>query len=235
MAPGHKGPDALQLIKEISHVIFSMSCINQEVNVMEQYVDHLWLKFHKALLNYIRKNISNPEDAKDLLQNVFLKIHTHIHRLKEKEKVTSWIYQITRNTIIDTFRSNGKKKIESLPLLDGKTGMTLDDHEESWKKEIGLLLIEMLEELPEKYRSVLKWYEFENLTHKEIAMRLGISVSGSKTRVQRSREKLKELLLCGCRREVEGKESKSENLPQPCSHLVKIGENNWCFKRLHDA
>jgi RNA polymerase sigma-70 factor (ECF subfamily) len=202
---------------------------------MEEYLIQLWQKFHKTLLNFIRKNISNPEDAKDILQNVFLKIHTKIHRLKEKEKVSSWIYQITRNTIIDTFRTNGKKKTESLPLMDGKTGVTYDTHEESWKKEIASLLMEMVEELPEKYRSVLKWYEFDGLTHKEIALRLGISVSGSKTRVQRSRDKLKELLICGCRAEVEADNNESVSPPPPCSHLVKIGENNWCFKRLHDS
>jgi RNA polymerase sigma-70 factor (ECF subfamily) len=202
---------------------------------MEEYLNQLWQKFHKALLNFIKMNISNREDAEDILQNVFLKIHTNIHRLKEKEKVVSWIYRITRNTIIDSFRTNGKKRVEPLPHIDGKTGITYDVREESWKEEIASLLMEMVEELPGKYRSVLKMYELDGLSHKEIALRLGISVSGSKTRVQRSREKLKELLVCGCRAQVETNKTKSLPLPPLCSHLVKIGQDNLCFKRLHKA
>jgi RNA polymerase sigma-70 factor, ECF subfamily len=202
---------------------------------MEEYVNYLWQEFHNALLNFIRKNISNPEDAKDILQNVFLKIHTNIHRLKEKENVSSWIYKITKNTIIDTFRSHGKKKLESLPRLDGKRIVADEDPEESWKIEISSFLREMVETLPEKYRCVLKWHEFDGLTHKEIALRLGISVSGSKTRVQRSRDKLKELLICGCRTAVAVDSRESVNPPPACSHLVKIGENNLCFKRLHGS
>jgi RNA polymerase sigma-70 factor (ECF subfamily) len=201
---------------------------------MEEYFNQLWQKFNKALLNFIKKNIFNPEDAEDILQNVFLKIHTHIHKLKEKEKVASWIYQITRNTIIDSFRTTVKKKEEHLPHIDSKAATTHHTGDESWKEEITILLMEMVEELPEKYRSVLKWYEFEGLSHKDIARRLGVSISGSKTRVQRSREKLKELLICGCRVQLESDKNKSSLPPPPCSHLVKMGQYNLCFKRLHN-
>ena len=199
---------------------------------MEEYLNQLWQKFNKALLHFIRKNIYNPEDAEDILQNVFLKIHTSIHQLKEKEKVASWIYQITRNTIIDSFRSNGKKKAESLPHQDGKVGLTVNDYDTSWKEEIASLLMEMVEELPEKYRSVLKWHEFDGLSHKEIARRLGVSVSGSKTRVQRSRDKLKELLICGCHAQLTVDKNKAALPPPSCSHLVKVGQYNVCVKRL---
>ncbi|MCP4152650.1 MAG: RNA polymerase sigma factor SigZ [bacterium] len=190
---------------------------------MDEFLNQLWQKFHKALLNFIKKNISNSEDAEDLLQNVFLKIHTNIHQLKEKEKVTSWLYQITRNAIYDSFRINGKQKVDILPLMDGRVGHSDDSHDDFWKQEILSCLMEMIEELPEKYRSVLKLYEFDGLSHKEIAQRLGISVSGSKSRVQRSKEKLKEVLVCGCRTEAS------------CLHLVKMGQSNYCSKQTKQA
>ncbi len=202
---------------------------------MEEFVNQLWQKFHKALLNYIKKNISNPEDAEDLLQNVFLKIHTNIHQLKEREKVSSWLYQITRNTIIDSYRTNGNKRAELLPHLDGSVGMVDNSHEESWKMEISSCVERMIEELPEKYRSVLKWYEFDGLSHKEIARRLGISVSGSKTRVQRSREKMKELFICGCRTEVEVNKSKSDSAPPACTYLVKTGRSDICLQKVQHS
>lgn len=202
---------------------------------MEEYIEKLWLNFHKALLNFIKKKIANPEDAEDILQTVFLKIHTHIDKLKEKEKVVSWLYQITRNTIIDSYRTSVKNKAEIVSLTDNEAGAAENDDnndEESWKNEIASFLVAMAGNLPEKYGSVFKMYELDRLTHQQIAERLGISVSGSKTRVQRSREKLKEILVCGCRSVVESNKDETANPPSACSHLVKIGQNNLCVKRM---
>ncbi len=209
--------------------------MNAEVTVMDEFVTQLWRKFHEALLNYIKKNISNPEDAEDILQNVFLKIHTNIHQLKEKEKVSSWLYRVTRNTIIDTYRVNGNKKAELLTHLDDKIGMEDDSLEKSWELEISSCVKRMIRQLPEKYRTVLAWYEFDGLTHKQIAQRLGISVSGSKTRVQRSREKMKELFICGCNTEGEFKKGKSADSPAACTYLVKTGRTDICVQKLEDA
>ncbi len=202
---------------------------------MEEFVKELWETFHKALLNYIKKRISNPEDAEDILQNVFVKIQTNIHQLKEKEKVTSWLYLITRNTIIDTYRANGKHREQTAPNMEGNLdNVSLSDEtqEAAWEAEIAACVKGMVEELPEKYRDVLKWYEFDGLSHKQIADKLAISVSGSKTRVQRSREKIKELLLCGCRVEGEFREGPSPDSPPVCGHLVKRAQADLCMQKL---
>ena len=206
---------------------------------MEEFVMQLWLKFHKALLNYIKKNISNPEDAEDILQTVFLKIHKNIHTLMEKEKVLPWLYQITRNTIIDSYRTNGKTKAKLLPYMDSNMDSHMDSNfgipddakVEAWDLEISSCVKKMIAELPEKYAGVLTLYEFDGLSHKEIAQRLGISISGSKTRVQRSREKMKALLICGCRTETEANTNRNADSKSPCSYLVKMGKANLCLQR----
>ncbi|MCP4219460.1 MAG: RNA polymerase sigma factor SigZ [bacterium] len=198
---------------------------------MDEFVNQLWKEFHKALLNFIKKNISNPEDAEDILQNVFLKIYAGIHLLKEKEKVTSWLYQITRNTIIDSYRAKGKNEVTELMQMDGIVGAEDPVYEKAREREIAGCLSELVEELPEKYRNVMKLYEFESFTHKEIAHRLGISVSASKTRVQRSREKLQESLKCCCRSRVESKNKRSASHSN-CSYLQKRGRNELCTKAL---
>lgn len=199
---------------------------------MDQYLNELWLNFHKALLNYIKKNLGNPEDAEDILQNVFVKILSNIDKLKDKEKVTPWMYRITRNTIIDSYRAGERPLAQPLPLLDETASLAGNEPDESWKTEVTGLLMEMVNELPDKYRDVLQWYEFEGLTHREIASRLGVTVSGSKTRVQRSREKLKEMLICGCRAHVEIGTQPKDSGPPLCDHLLKMGPLNVCVKRL---
>ena len=138
---------------------------------MEEFLNQLWLDFHKALLNFIKKNISNPEDAEDILQNVYLKIHTNIHGLKEKEKVSSWLYQVTRNTIIDHFRANAKGKTETLPLMDGKIDKTGKTGEESWNKEIASFLMKMAEEFKMKIITVKDLIEYRR-QHEKLVERV---------------------------------------------------------------
>ena len=68
----------------------------------------IWADFGSKLLSFIKARVNNPENAEDILQEVFIKIHEKSNQLKDERKLTSWIYQITRNAIIDYHR---KKKI----------------------------------------------------------------------------------------------------------------------------
>ena len=67
--------------------------------------ERVWEAFHTPLQHFIRRRISDEASAEDVLQDVFLKIHQHVETLKDVKKLESWIYQITRNAIIDSYRS----------------------------------------------------------------------------------------------------------------------------------
>ena len=73
----------------------------------------LWLEYQNQIRGFIRNKINDSETVEDILQNVFIKIHTEITKLKSTEKLKSWLFQITRNTIIDYYRT--KKIIEEVP------------------------------------------------------------------------------------------------------------------------
>src|SRR5687767_1409298 len=73
-------------------------------------LDEVYTKFYKSLLGYINSKINNKEDAEDILQNVFVKMQANISTLSDKEKIQHWLYRITRNTIIDYYRTNATKK-----------------------------------------------------------------------------------------------------------------------------
>src|SRR5260370_16714967 len=66
----------------------------------------VWDEFHAPLQQFIRRRISDEATAEDVLQDVFLKIHQHMETLKDVKKLEGWIYQITRNAIIDSSRSS---------------------------------------------------------------------------------------------------------------------------------
>ena len=79
-------------------------------------IEILWNQFSSGLKSFIFSRVKNDADTDDILQNVYLKIHDNIHSLKDKSKIKPWIYQITRNLIIDYFRADkhGIRKLTEL-------------------------------------------------------------------------------------------------------------------------
>ena len=158
----------------------------------------LWEQFNKSLKRFINKYVDNVYDAEEILQDVFCKIHERINTLKDKDKLPVWVYQITRNTIIDYYR---KRRI-TLDLSEVADSYVVTV-EENPVEELALCLKPMVDSLPEKYKQAIILTEYEGLTQKELADKLGLSLSGAKSRVQRARLKLKELLLNCCHFELD--------------------------------
>ncbi|HCL02713.1 MAG TPA: RNA polymerase sigma factor SigZ [Lachnoclostridium phytofermentans] len=158
-------------------------------------IESIWEEFNKPLKSYIKKRINNYQDVEDILQIVFLKIYNNINNLRVSNNLQSWIYTITRNTIIDFYRpQNNDMHIECLPediYIEQQDEITVN-------KELAECLKTMIQYLPEKYKQAIIMIEFEKLSQKEIALQLGLSVSGAKSRVQRARLRLKEMVLDCC-------------------------------------
>ncbi|WP_372632925.1 RNA polymerase sigma factor SigZ [Cohnella sp.] len=165
----------------------------------------VWNEFHQDLSSFIKRRISNPFDAEDLLQEVFRKIHDSIDRMDDESKIHSWVYRITRNTITDFYRSHAKKKSAEIQLeleagLDFPTQLEVENN---LNPLVSQWLNCIVQSLDDKYREAILLTEFGNITQKELAEKLGLSISGAKSRVQRARVKLKELLLACCHIELD--------------------------------
>lgn len=154
----------------------------------------IWEEFSIPLKKFIAKRVQNKYDAEDILQDIFYKIHDHIETLKDESKIQAWVYQNTRIAIIDYYRTKSVTvELTDLPDMISDADFTNDDI----SHEVADCLKSILDHLPEKYRVAIVLTEFESLTQRELAQRLGLSLSGAKSRVQRARVKLKEILL-GC-------------------------------------
>lgn len=175
---------------------------------MDLSTEKVWKDFSSGLRSFIGHRVSNYSQEDDILQDIFVKIHRNISTVSNETKLRSWVYQIARNTIIDHYRKN-KTKTEELDIE------RLEDNEEEFLKignecsgegnsyespsaEIAAGLREMVGQLPEKYAEALLLVEFNGLTQPELAEKLGISVSGAKSRVQRGRQMLKDALMRCC-------------------------------------
>jgi RNA polymerase sigma-70 factor, ECF subfamily len=115
--------------------------------------------------------------------------------VKDQEKLRSWIYQIARNAIIDHYRAKhvADEYTDDIP-------QAKDDDAESPDMTIRLAasLHEMIEEIPEPYRRALILTELEGASQKTLAEKEGITLSGAKSRVQRGRRMLKDVLQDCC-------------------------------------
>jgi RNA polymerase sigma-70 factor (ECF subfamily) len=167
---------------------------------LQTTTERVWETFHTPLQQFIRRRISDETAAEDLLQDVFLDIHQHIGTLRDVKKLESWIYQVTRNAIIDYYRSK-----RATTTLDVPEALHLSEElpDEDIVTELFPSVRAMVLSLPAKDRQALILTEYQGLTQKELAERLGLSLSGAKSRVQRARAKLKQQLLACCHFELD--------------------------------
>lgn len=161
----------------------------------------LWNMFRHPLQSYISYRISDPTLADDILQEVFLKIHAHIETLGDESNIESWVYRIARNAVIDAYRkqSSAQKYFANLAAEDVNALPASDDREDMrLHQELAAGLRGMIATLPEKYADALSSVEFQGVSQIELAEKLGISVSGAKSRVQRGRRLLKDMFMRCC-------------------------------------
>jgi len=166
---------------------------------MHPPVENVWAEFSDTLKRFILQRVGNEQAAEDILQDVFMKIHAGIAGLSDERRLQGWVYQITRNAIVDFYRK--PQPAQDLP--EDLVAINGDDDDSDVERKLALSLRGMVEQLPEEYRQAMILTAFEGLTQKEVADRLGLSLSGAKSRVQRGREKLRDLLLDCCHLEFD--------------------------------
>jgi RNA polymerase sigma-70 factor (ECF subfamily) len=173
-------------------------------------VEEVWRELHDQLLGFISRRVRRPEDAEDILQEVMLRIHRHSADLEEVDRVTSWVYRITSNAIADHYRKPARRELASgeatdIPEPFATESLTAwpDPDAAEVRGELSGCLRPFTARLPESYREAIELTEFQGISQVEAATRLGLSVSGMKSRVQRGRRELKDLLLDCCHIELD--------------------------------
>jgi RNA polymerase sigma-70 factor, ECF subfamily len=166
------------------HVLLLLESVNPKS--MTQQVANLSL-FQNELKSFVLKRVKDRALAEDIVHDVFLKVHSKIGQLKDSEKMVSWIYQITRNTIHDHFRRD-QKLATVMPEIE------VENDTNSLNECVAQCLKEMVTTLPDKYREAFELAELKNVSQTELAQQLKISYSGAKSRVQRARQMLRQKL-----------------------------------------
>lgn len=153
-------------------------------------VPALWLEHKDALRNFILKRVKDQQLADDILQDVLLKVYGFCLQKSGVRNVRSWLFQITRNSLIDHLRKHKKYVDKEIPDV-------IEEDENLAFKDALNYIEPLLNFLPEEYRLPLKMADLEGRKQADIAKELGLSLSATKSRIQRARDLLRaEFLTC---------------------------------------
>ncbi|MFN0248400.1 MAG: sigma-70 family RNA polymerase sigma factor [Kofleriaceae bacterium] len=152
------------------------------------------------LVPFINRRVE-PQDVDDVVQSVFVRIQRGIGELRDSDKLVAWGYQIARNVIIDHTRRRAVRKHDALDRARSVAAPFEED--DSGARELALILGHFIAMLPDPYRDALRLTELEGMTQADAAKLVGLSLSGMKSRVQRARLQLRELLEACCAIELD--------------------------------
>jgi RNA polymerase sigma-70 factor (ECF subfamily) len=137
-----------------------------------------------------------PAEVDDVLQDVFVRVQRGLATLRDEERFLPWLYQVARSAVEECLRQRARH-----PLARGENDEPASiEPENSVASDSGLAAFAAaaITRLPSPYREALILTELEGTTQLAAAKLLGLSPSGMKSRVQRGREKLREVLEANC-------------------------------------
>jgi RNA polymerase sigma-70 factor (ECF subfamily) len=158
----------------------------------------LWQEFGPPLHRFLARRVPPGVDAEDLVQDVFVRVMRSLGRLPPVERPEAWLFQVARNALRDALRARVRR--------DGRTDTLEIDlpaegdsaGERAAEAELAPCLTGMVDRLAEPYRTAITLTSLRGLTQADAARRAGISNSGMKSRVQRGRAQLRQMLVRCC-------------------------------------
>jgi RNA polymerase sigma-70 factor (ECF subfamily) len=159
----------------------------------------LWTRFGDRLRAFISARVKGETDVEDILQEVFAKIHAGLRNVNEWEKLEAWLFRVARHAILDHYRRrSGKRRSSEL-----REDLAEAKHEDDLTAEVASWLAPMMDLLSVEDREALRLADLEGLSQKDLAAKLGLSVTGAKSRVQRARIRLRDALVDCCHIEMD--------------------------------
>ena len=156
--------------------------------------EQIWRELSDRLRQFVRSRIQSTADVDDVLQTVFLRIHSNLDSIRTTDRLESWVFQITRNAISDHFR-NTRNTLNDVDSLFTETD---DGKVEAQHAELAKCLSTLIDRLPDDQRQAVSMYEIQGMSQNDIVIRESLSVSGAKSRIQRGRKALERMLKACC-------------------------------------
>jgi RNA polymerase sigma-70 factor (ECF subfamily) len=163
----------------------------------------MWAEFAGRLRAFVARRVPPGIEPDDVVQEVFVRVVRHVPSLRDAERIEAWLFQIARNTLRDAMRVRQRRDSRTDAIETDIPAPRHSEDERAAEAELAPCLTPMVARLAEPYRSAIEMTSVHGLTQTEAAKHAGVSVSGMKSRVQRARDQLKEMLLRCCEVDVD--------------------------------
>ncbi len=163
-----------------------------------------WIAFESKLRTYVRRRVDSAS-TDDVLGDILLRLIEHQEELEATENPSGWMFRVAANAITDHYRrrSAERRAVARAEAQNTKDVQLVTPTDGSASAELAQCLIPLIRGLPAPYDEALRLTDIEGVTQTAAAKRLGFSISGKKSRVQRGRAKLKQALLGCCEVQVD--------------------------------
>ncbi|MEE4198367.1 MAG: sigma-70 family RNA polymerase sigma factor [Bacteroidales bacterium] len=176
----------------------------EKITSGDEYAFQLFVeKYHPMVLTICNNILHNFEDSMDVSQEVFIKIYESIDQFRGDSKVSTWLYRIAVNKSLNFLRSKKRNRwFNSLDLIFGDDKAQQDPADDSPQPgeiletdENKKVLHDALKKLPEKQNAAIALSHFEDLSYKEIAEIMDISVTEVGVLINRGKKKLQKTII----------------------------------------
>lgn len=170
---------------------------------MAPSTEQAWSALHADIRAFVRRRVRHHADVDDVVQRVFLQVHRALPTLREADRFHAWLYQTTRRAIADHYRQPARRVEVTTDNDLEHLADTTAPAEESALRSLAACLHPLLEGLTPADQEALRLIELSGLRQADAAARLGLSLSGMKSRVQRARDRLRIAVEACCRVELD--------------------------------
>lgn len=170
-----------------------------DIAAFEQLIE----SYQKKIFNIALRMLGNYDDAGDLTQEVLIRIYRSIKSFKEQSSFSTWIYRITTNVCLDELRKRKNRKVisldEEIKLDDGDMKRQIESDEPTPEEtaeaeDLRKIVNDAIERLNEEHRIVIVLRDIQGLSYEEIAEVLKCPEGTVKSRINRARQALKNIL-----------------------------------------
>jgi len=160
--------------------------------------EEIYRTYADRILNLVFRMTGSEEVARDLTQDVFVKVYENLSTFERRSQVYTWLYRIAVNHVTNHMKKEQRRRWTRLLdenvtdiLREGEPESTGASAQRSMEEaERAAVVWRAVQSLPPKYRVPVVLYHYEGMSYREIAEAVGISVSAVETRIHRGRKKL---------------------------------------------
>jgi RNA polymerase sigma-70 factor (ECF subfamily) len=194
-----------------------------------------WKALVSKLRPYLARRVASTADIDDLLQEIFLRLQQGLAQLRDGERFGGWVYRIAHSVLVDRARAQKGRPVAELRVELDALPEIGDEGDAQLRSGLAECAASFVSQLSPPYRQAIELTELEGMSQREAAEALALSHSGMKSRVQRARDKLREMFDECCQLSMDGRGKVVGCEPRSCkgvSGSCRTAAASGCAQRL---